>query len=170
MLRIREAKWLQTGNPNSRLKFESDIGPVGIGLRFLALDGKRAYNIGINCQTCSFFFERLSGANHLPEIQDTADALRLGVSSLDEDVVVTVGMGLPEGEYLVLLSEASVKLIRPGEDDDYFVKEQVALWGEDTFGVCLIIHAFLITERVSVTLGKLEGCSILSCRCSQQNG
>ena len=133
MLRVREHKWLKTGSPNSRLKFESDIGPVGIGLRYLVLDGKRAYNLGINCQTCSFFFERMSGAIHSVEIQETADALRHGVNSLNEKVVGTVGQGLPEGEYLTLLAETLVELIRPGGSGDYFVKEQVALWGEDTF-------------------------------------
>ncbi|MGA9719485.1 MAG: hypothetical protein WBQ79_14485, partial [Acidobacteriaceae bacterium] len=133
MLRVRETKWLETGSPDSRLKFEADIGPVGIGLRYLTLDGKRAYSLGINCQTCSFFFERMSGATHSVQIQNTAEGLRRGVHSLDEEIVTTVGQGLPEGEYLVLLAETPVKLIRLGANDDYFVNEQVALWGEDTF-------------------------------------
>jgi hypothetical protein len=133
MLRILERKWTKTGSSNSRLKFDSKLGAAGIGLRYLMLDGERAYNLGSNCQTCSFLFERLPGANKSVEIQDTADALRRGVNSLNEDVVNIIGLGLPEGEYLLALAETSVKLVRPGESDDYFAGEQIALWGEDNF-------------------------------------
>jgi hypothetical protein len=97
------------------------------------LDGKRAYNLGMNCQTCSFLFERLDGAIKSVEIQDTAEALRRGVNSLNEDVVTTIGLGLPEEDYLLALVETPVKLVRPGERDDYFAGEQIALWGEDNF-------------------------------------
>ena len=40
---------------------------------------------------------------------------------------------MPEGEYAVILGEASVEEVSPGAERDYFVREQIALFGEDTF-------------------------------------
>lgn len=98
------------------------------------LDGKQAYSLGYGgCQTCSFLFQRLSGANHPAEIEATAEALRKGVDSLDDEVVETIGRGLPEGEYNALLCETSVTLAIPGGSNDYYQHEQVSLWGEDMF-------------------------------------
>ena len=129
MLSIKEHRWLRTGSSLSRLRFEFDGGN-----RYLLLDGKRAYSLGFaGCQTCSFLFERLGGANQALQIDATAEALREGVEFLDDDVVDLVGLGLPEGEYGVVLAEAPVVQVRPGATNDYFTNEQAALWGEDTF-------------------------------------
>jgi hypothetical protein len=110
------------------LQFETDSG-----LRYLLIDGRRAYSIGIGCQTCGVLFERLSGANQEVQVDAAAEKLRQGVSSLDEEVVETIGQGIPEGEFCALLAEARVILVRPGNSQDYFVNEQIALWGEDNF-------------------------------------
>lgn len=128
MLSIFDSRRVKTGSPGSRVQFELDRGD-----RFLLLDGRRAYHVGFGCQTCSFLFERLSGANGPAQIEATAEALRNGVGSLDDEVVRVVGLGLPEGEYAAVLAEASVEEITPGAANDYFVREQIALWGEDTF-------------------------------------
>ncbi len=128
MFHIREDKWLKTGSPTSRLRFETDLG-----LRYLLLDGRRAYLLGIGCQTCSFLFERLPGANQAVEIESTAEALRHGINSLNEEVVGVIGLGLPEGEYQTILAETNVKQVLLGDNNDYFVNEQIALWGEDNF-------------------------------------
>ena len=78
---VSELDWRQVVSPNSRLSFESDRGD-----RYLCLDGKRACHVGFGCQTCSFLFERLSGANQAVEIEATAEALRKGVNSLNDEV------------------------------------------------------------------------------------
>jgi hypothetical protein len=101
-MRVLESQPMSIGRPDSRLKFEAERGPVGIGIRYLLIDGKRAYNLGIDCQTCSLFFERLPGANRSVEVEKTAEALRRGVSSLSDPVVQTIGAGLPEGKYLAM--------------------------------------------------------------------
>jgi hypothetical protein len=128
MLQIKERKWVKTGSPTSRLQFE-----VELPTRYLLIDGRRAYMLGMCCQTCSFLFERLSGANQAVEIEKTAEVLRQGVKSLEEIVVDVIGQGIPQGEYLAVLAESRVTNVRPGEANDYFVSEAIALWGEDTF-------------------------------------
>jgi hypothetical protein len=131
-MRILESGAWRTGSPSSRLQFELVAGPV-ISQRYLLLDGKRAYDLGNTCQTCALLFQRLPGATKSLAIQEAAEALRLGVTSLDDNVVAAVGAGLPEGEYLTLLADTCVDLVKPGESADYFSREQVALWGEDNF-------------------------------------
>lgn len=101
--------------------------------RYLCVDGKRAYHLGFACQTCSLLFERLSGANQAIQIEATADALREGIASLNDEVVRVIGSGIPEGDYCAILAECRITMIKPGEANDYFVKEQIALWGEHTF-------------------------------------
>ena len=128
MLHIREHKWIKTGSSNSRLQFETESF-----LRYLVLDGKRAYTLGLCCQTCSLLFERLSGANQTVEIEATAEALRAGVNSLNDEVVDVIGKGLPEGEYAALLAGTPVRQASPGDANDYFSHEQIELWGEDNF-------------------------------------
>jgi hypothetical protein len=133
MLRVLERKLMKAGSATSRLSFEADLGAAQIGHRYMLLDGKRAYKLGINCQTCSTLFERLPGANQSLQIAQTAEALRNVVDSLEEEAVSIVAFGLPEGEYFGALAEASLLLVQPGDPNDYFSVEEKALWGEDTF-------------------------------------
>jgi hypothetical protein len=133
MFHILQQKLMKAGSSASRLRFEADLGPVQIGNRYLLLDGKRAYNVGINCQTCATLFQRLPGANQSLGMQETVEALRHVVDSFDEEVVSTVALGLPEDEYLGALADVSLLLVQPGDQNDYFMSEQMALWGEDTF-------------------------------------
>jgi hypothetical protein len=124
---------MSSGSVDSRLGFEIDRGTAGVGDRFLLIDGRRAYNLGISCQTCSLLFERLPGAIKSLEIERTAEALQEGVASLSDPVVETVARGLPKGEYMALLGEAPLRLVHPSGKGDYFCEDQITLWGEDTF-------------------------------------
>ncbi len=67
------------------------------------------------------------------QVKATAEALRTGVDSLNDDIVNVIGHRLPEGEYNVVLAEGPVSLVKPGDVNDYLVNEQVLLWGEDNF-------------------------------------
>jgi hypothetical protein len=133
MLRILETKWSNTGSRKSRLQFEIERGPVGIGDRYLLIDGNRAYELGNTCQTCSLLFRRLPGATKSAQIENTGEALRKGIVSLHEEVVTTIGLELPEDEYLISLAEATVSPVLPGDKHDYFAVEQIASWGVDGF-------------------------------------
>ncbi|MEO5925528.1 MAG: hypothetical protein ABIR70_17030 [Bryobacteraceae bacterium] len=134
MPRLRERSSGTFGSPDSRIAFT----PAGRGDyetwdRYLLVDGKRAYNLGNACQTCGFFFKRLEGANTSINVEHTANVLRTGIHSLSDTVVAEIGKGLPSDNYLSCLFETSVQLVRPGDPEDYFVKEQVEQWGVDGF-------------------------------------
>jgi hypothetical protein len=101
--------------------------------RYLTIEGKKAFHIGNVCGTCSFFFERMEGANQRVDASEVIERLNSGLTSLEPSVVGVLESLLPDGRYRVLLQEVRPKLVSPGEEGDYFVEEQVALWGVDRF-------------------------------------
>lgn len=126
---LLEATKARLGSTGSVIGFE----PVKEWSRYLTLDGKRAYHLGGICNTCSFLFERLQGANQSVTVAEVADELASGLSSLGNGVVNSWARALPEGEYVTCLFEADPMLVTPGSDADYFSREQVDLWGVDPF-------------------------------------
>lgn len=114
----------------SIISFESDRGNYWDGWdRFIAIDGKRAYHIGNVCGTCVFFFERLEGANQSVNPEQVANALNRGVEKLDKQFIRDLGKIIPDGEYIVILSEVNPLLASPGDSNDYFANEQIDLCG-----------------------------------------
>jgi hypothetical protein len=101
--------------------------------RFLNIDGKKAYHIGNICGTCSFFFERLEGANKSISPHDVSDILGQGLGDLPQNLLHKVSKILPNGKYLISLLKISPSLIELGSDKDYFNNEQVKVWGVDGF-------------------------------------
>lgn len=101
--------------------------------RFLTINGKKAFHIGNICGTCSFFFERLEGANSSVNAKDVIDRLNGGVLKLDPNIIQSLELIIPSGKYTILLQRVRPKLVQPGEIHDYFKEEQVELWGIDGF-------------------------------------
>ncbi len=101
--------------------------------RFLMIEGKRAYHLGNICGTCAFFFERLEGANRSISATAIADRLNTGNTIADPAFVTTLSQILPTGSYRVTFPTTRPRLITPGSPADYFVAEQVDLWGLDPF-------------------------------------
>jgi len=66
-------------------------------------------------------------------MNDTADLLKAGVYQLSDAVVEKIIDGLPEGDYLAILLEADLQATRPGAINDFFAREQIELYGVDTF-------------------------------------
>jgi hypothetical protein len=97
--------------------------------RYLAIDGKEAFHIGNICETCSFFFERLEGANNSINPKNLTDALNYGLKSITPQLVEQLSLIIPKGDYWVFTSRILPTLVFPGKADDYFVKEQVDTWG-----------------------------------------
>jgi hypothetical protein len=134
VLQILDHAAMTTGTTRSRIGFATEGGGAWkVWDRFLTVDGKRAYHLGNICQTCQFLFERLDGANTSINVETAIDVLTSGIHAISEPAVAQLGMGLPSDDYVVCLSEALLHLVKPGEPDDYFVKEQTQLWGIDQF-------------------------------------
>ena len=134
MLKIIDQAAMQAGTTNSRIGFAREgSGAWKVWDRYLTVDGKRAYHLGNVHQTCEFLFERLDGARTSINVENTAQALVSGIRAISDPAVAQVGAGLPGDDYVVCLSEAMLQLVRPGQPNDYFVKEQTALWGTDRF-------------------------------------
>ncbi len=101
--------------------------------RYLMLEGKKAFHIGNVCETCTFFFQRMGGANASVNPEGVVEALAGGLTALDSPVIEQVQKIMPKGDYIVSLHEAEPTLVAPGDPADYFVKEQQDLWGVDSF-------------------------------------
>lgn len=111
---------------------EGGFGPGGFD-RYLTVEGEKAFHIGNVCGTCSFFFERLGGANQSVDVEAIVDNLNTGITKLGPPVIPALALIVPDGKYKVLLQEIRPYLVKPGESADYFVHEQVTLWGIDGF-------------------------------------
>lgn len=101
--------------------------------RYLCIEGKQAFHIGNICDTCTFFFERLSGANQKISAKEVSDKLRSGLQNLDSEIVEKLQRLLPVGKFTPILWQWKPSLVTPGTASDYFAKEQIELWGLDGF-------------------------------------
>lgn len=117
---------------SSPLTFSDDRSGDG-PWRSLVIDGKPAYDLGTMCDTCSFIFERMSGANQSLASEEIAAVLRDGIAAVDEELVRAASGAIPDGEYTAALLEVMPKLVWPGNEDDYFSNEQLELWEIDPF-------------------------------------
>ena len=64
MSRIISKSSLKIEKSDSIISFQTTGGGTWeVWDRYLTIDGEKAYHIGNVCGTCSFFFERLGGAN-----------------------------------------------------------------------------------------------------------
>ena len=101
--------------------------------RFITIEGKDAYHIGNICGTCSFFFQRLEGANKSLNPRALQDQLSSGLTGLTDAQAAVLSELLPDGNYEPSLLFRVPRLVKPGDADDYFCREQAALWGIDSF-------------------------------------
>jgi hypothetical protein len=101
--------------------------------RYLTLDGKRAYELGNICSTCTFFFQRMEGANKKVEIGDLVDRLANGLAADDLATTQKLSAMIPTGHYHVHFTEFTPVAVTLGTHNDYFVNEQQTVWGLDGF-------------------------------------
>lgn len=101
--------------------------------RFITIDGKDAYHIGNICGTCSFFFQRCDGANKSLNPCELQEQLTTGLTRLTDAQATALSELLPDGDYEATLLRRIPHLVAPGESDDYFCREEPALWGIDGF-------------------------------------
>ncbi len=98
--------------------------------RLLKIDNETIFDTGIACDSCVSYFEKLAGnPKHNISIGEQLSAtLIAGITKLDEQVLAQAQMLIPNGEYLVILSQATPTLCHPGDENDYFCQELPAYW------------------------------------------
>jgi hypothetical protein len=101
--------------------------------RYLCIGQRRAYELGNGCGTCEFYFERLEGANQAVSPETLRERLREGLTSARDLAGEQFARILPNEVYTLLLVDLHPRLVEPRTPDDYFVNEQVDLWGIDDF-------------------------------------
>jgi hypothetical protein len=127
-------KEIEIQNSQSILGFETTGGDNWEKWdRFLTIEDKQAYHIGNICGTCAFFFERMGGANQSVPVEELVGSLNSGIGKLDDGMIDRLKTIIPDGKYLVTLSQIQPQLSSPLSDQDYFSHEQVDLWGMDGF-------------------------------------
>lgn len=131
---LMEQQSIEVSGSDSILGFATTGGGAWqIWDRYLTVYGKKAYHIGNICNTCTFFFERLEGANKNISADAIAGALQVGIARLDADVVAALTKILPNEKYQMLLLRVLPQQVQLGGAGDYFSHEQIALWGMDGF-------------------------------------
>jgi hypothetical protein len=142
----------------SLLSFESEKALASP--RYLTLRDRRAFEIGNLCNTCSFWFERLEGANDKVDVGALADRLAVGLTSLEDEVTSALLKLVPVSEYRVALLRISPRLVVPGDESDYFCHEQLENDGIDGFWG--LPHSPRVTyyrpaARWDVSMGSSDG-------------
>src|SRR6185437_11367638 len=95
--------------------------------RYLALKGKRSFQLSPACETCAFLFERLESQRISPK--GLAERLASGRDLLDPDLLEAASALLPSGVYGVVATTVEPKLTAPCGVDDYFAHESIELFG-----------------------------------------
>ncbi len=121
-------------NSASPISFQTEGAPNWkVWDRYIAIDGKRAFHIGNVCGTCSFFFERLAGANRSVEVEQVAAELNAGTTDVRGELLDALKQIMPDGRYRACLRRVLPALVCLGGPGDYFATEQIELWGVDGF-------------------------------------
>lgn len=120
---------VRLGTHDAALRFSGFREPGG---RHLIVDGAEAFELSFPCGSCALLFRRLDEGARALAADALHDHLDEGVPAIDDpslrDLVSTI---LPEGTYLPLLLSIEPVLVAPGDDHDYFSREQVAHRGID---------------------------------------
>ena len=93
---------IEVNNPNSVLNFElSTDKPTSTSSRFLTVHGQQVFDLGIICETCSFLYTRLAEISLPLQPKELSSLLRDGLDNVDEAILETIKMLLPNGQYAI---------------------------------------------------------------------
>lgn len=93
--------------------------------RTLSIDGVDTFYVGNVCDTCGFFFEKLTGRNCGLDLDELRMSLAKGADALNAEVLETLAQLLPKSDYTVAILDVIPELVRPYERQDYFALEDV---------------------------------------------
>ncbi|GAA0182118.1 hypothetical protein SH2C18_45510 [Clostridium sediminicola] len=110
MIKVLDKIEYNITNSNSIISFTTEGGgDWKIWDRYLTIDEQKAYHIGNVCGTCNFFFKRLDGANKHISPRNVSNKLKEGLTSIKPNFLKSVSEIIPNGKYLVTITEASPK-------------------------------------------------------------
>ncbi|MGW8352117.1 hypothetical protein [Streptomyces wedmorensis] len=136
MIEWGEPRRLGVPVTEARVRFEAEQreGGGGPGRRLLVVDGEPAFELSGWCGTCPLLFRRLETAQQTLSLEKVRERLTGALADPDDvGVIDAFGALLPEGSYVPLLLQVEPRLVIPGQEGDYFSREQVATWGIDNF-------------------------------------
>lgn len=128
---IIEQKAIEIKESSSKLKTYCKEPNSTFSSILLAFEDKPIFTVGITCPTCAFFFNQLSTEIKSITIESLRNELNDGLKCLDENQMNTLAEIYPNGNYDVWLSEIKPKMVRFGDEKDYFRNEQAPLWFAD---------------------------------------
>lgn len=137
-----QSKKAELGSADSAVGFAGEGGEYWeVWDRYLTINGRKAFHIGNVCNTCAFFFERLSGGESGVCVAGVANELAAGVTAISQDVVTSWANVLPQAEYQICLFDVQPTPAGPGSETDYFSHDLTDLWDVDGMsGVPIKLH------------------------------
>jgi hypothetical protein len=95
---------------------------------YLTVKGRPAFETSFWRGTCAILFQRRSESDSYLLPGQMRDRLACGLDTLDPEVVTAFLSLLTAGDYLPMLLEIRPLLVHPGDDMDYFTREQLQTW------------------------------------------
>ncbi|MCW5823247.1 MAG: hypothetical protein KIT34_10615 [Cyanobacteria bacterium TGS_CYA1] len=120
--------------------------------RYLYVNDKPTFYLGVVCETCDFMFRRIPADFSKIDARAISDHLNRGLLEIGETEIYAVTKLIPSGNYRALLLELYPALIQPGTDDDHFAHKSYDDWGDEEFGARPIEH--YQTEIIKVDESK----------------
>ncbi len=93
--------------------------------RALSINGVDSFYVGNVCDTCHFFFEKLTGPNCGIELDELRTSLAKGTDALNAEVMETLAQLLPKSDYTIAVFDVRPELVKPYGREDYFALEDV---------------------------------------------
>lgn len=109
---------------SSSVAFEQDGEGDKLGDWVLTIDGRRAFDLGYPCESCTWIFRRVGDASLRMSPREVSERLGSGAISLDDDTLLGIlAQAVPAGQYTASLLGVCPTLIQPGDPGDYFANE-----------------------------------------------
>ncbi len=124
MARLLDSKNMHSKGSNSPLEFVlQNVDGMPRWNRALSINGEATFHLGNVCDTCAFFFERLSETNNRLEVGELRQSLENGMTEITASVSETVIQLMPVSDYTVALLKIKPEQAIAGGTSDYFASE-----------------------------------------------
>lgn len=124
MARLFDCKIVHSEGSNSPIEFVlHNVDGMPRWNRALSINGKATFHLGNVCETCAFFFERLSETTNQLEIGELRQGLENGMTEITASVSETLIQLMPKSDYTVVLLKVKPEQAVAGERSDYFASE-----------------------------------------------